>query len=103
MKKGTKKKYYWVIGIAVIIIVVLIAWIISSPKNIFNSSCPSCYEQNILYCEKDEDCTVWWGPYHCGCGNKYYVFSEEEREYRPTLTCEGPINYECQCINNKCS
>lgn len=58
------------------------------------------YHESILYCEKDEDCQIYWGPDHCGCGNKYYEFSKEEM--RPSLVCGGDPNYQCKCIENKC-
>ncbi|MDZ7798225.1 MAG: hypothetical protein U5L76_01255 [Patescibacteria group bacterium] len=60
------------------------------------------YDDNIYYCVNDDDCKMWWGPDHCGCGNKYYEYPEEIRNRRPSLVCEGDPSYECKCIENKC-
>jgi hypothetical protein len=60
------------------------------------------YQKSIYYCEKDEDCILWWGPAHCGCGNKYYKFPKKTKLMRPSLVCSGDPNYQCKCIDNKC-
>ena len=60
------------------------------------------YQEDIHYCEEDVDCGMWWGPDHCGCGNKYYKFPEETRGMRPSLVCGGDPNYKCKCVLNKC-
>jgi hypothetical protein len=88
------------ISLLVIGIILIGGWFILSVQE--KPITTNKYQESIYYCEKDDDCTVWWGPDHCGCGNKYYKFPEEPEYARPSLVCEGPLNYTCKCIENKC-
>ena len=75
-----KKKYYWIIGI--IIAIILIAYYV-----IFYSE----FSSFRTFCLQNEDCK---GTCTCDCINKHMYCYEE-------ILCEiGPRA--CECVSNKC-
>ena len=100
-----KKKYYWIVGIVIIIAILSILLIALESCDFLRMLKDTQFNKLDFSCKTDADCV----PIDCGTCAKNNLDIEKYEEIKNKCAIKGCIatssclSFECKCINNKCS